>query len=170
MITPAYIRVMAAYNSEMNRRIYAGAARLTDEQRRQDRGLFWKSLHGTLNHLLWGDRQWMSRLDGWPPNTIPNPQSPTLIDDFDALRSERVVADGKIEDFAARIDDAWLSQDLEWWSGAAKRQMRREKRGLMVHFFNHQTHHRGQAHALITAAGEKTEDTDLFLVVPRMIA
>ncbi len=70
------IRIMAEY-SEMNRRIYAGAARLGDEQRRDDVGLFWKSLHGTLCHLLWGDRQWMSRLDGWPPNTIPNPQSPT---------------------------------------------------------------------------------------------
>ena len=85
MITPAYIRTMARYNSEMNRRIYAAADRLTDGQRREDRGLFWKSLHGTLNHLLWGDRQWMSRLDGWPPNTIPNPQSPTLIQDFVAL-------------------------------------------------------------------------------------
>ena len=52
MITPQYIRVMARYNSEMNRRIYAGAARLSDEQRREDIGLFWKSLHGTLCHLL----------------------------------------------------------------------------------------------------------------------
>ena len=61
MITPGYVRTMAQYNTEMNRRIYAAAARLTDEQRREDRGLFWKSLHGTLCHLLWGDRQWMSR-------------------------------------------------------------------------------------------------------------
>src|SRR5580698_1817845 len=100
VITPQYIRVMARYNSEMNRRVYAGAARLTDEQRREDIGLFWKSLHGTLCHLLWADRQWMSRLDGWPPNTIPNPQSPTLIDDFAELRAERENADSRIEDFA----------------------------------------------------------------------
>ena len=89
MITPAYIQLMARYNTEMNRRIYAAAARLSDEQRRADVGLFWKSLHGTLCHLLWGDRQWMSRLDGWPPNTIPNPQSPTLIHDFAELRAAR---------------------------------------------------------------------------------
>lgn len=166
MITPEYLRVMAAYNSEMNRRIYAGAARLTDEQRRQDRGLFWKSLHGTLNHLLWADRQWMSRLDGWPPNTVPNPQSPDLIGDFDELRDERFKADAKIEAFAARVDDAWLDQDLVWYSGAAKKEMRKAKRGLMVHFFNHQTHHRGQAHAALTMCGVDPGDTDLFLVVP----
>jgi len=166
MITPEYVRVMAAYNSEMNRRIYAGAAHLTDEQRRQDRGLFWKSLHGTLCHLLWGDRQWMSRLDGWPPNTIPNPQSPTLIHDFDELRTERFKADAKMEDFASRIDEAWLDEDLRWYSGSAKKEMTKAKRGLMVHFFNHQTHHRGQAHAALTAFGVDPGDTDLFLIIP----
>jgi uncharacterized damage-inducible protein DinB len=165
MIDPNFVRVMAQYNSEMNRRIYAAAAKLTDEQRKQDRGLFWKSLHGTLNHLLWGDRQWMSRLDGWPPNTAPNPQSPTLYPDFDELRHERTLADEKIEAFANRIDDAWLSTDLVWWSGSAKKEMQREKRGLMVHFFNHQTHHRGQAHAALTMCGVDPGDTDLFLVV-----
>ncbi len=168
MITPAYIRVMAQYNSEMNRRIYGAAAQLTDEQRRVDRGLFWHSLHGTLCHLLWGDRQWMSRLDGWPANTIPNPQSPTLIQDFSELREERVKADARIEAFAARIDEAWLAEDLTWWSGAAKKQMSKEKRGLMVHFFNHQTHHRGQAHAALTMCGVDPGDTDLFLVVPSL--
>jgi len=120
MITPRYIRTMARYNAEMNRRIYAAAAGLTDEQRREDIGLFWKSLHGTLCHLLWADRQWMSRLDGWPPNTIPNPQSPTLIADFAELRAEREQADARIEIFADRIDEAWLAEDLTWYSGAAK--------------------------------------------------
>ncbi len=166
MITPAYMRVMAQYNSEMNRRIYAAAAQLTDAQRREDRGLFWQSLHGTLCHLLWGDRQWMSRLDGWPPNTVPNPQSPTLIHDFAELCTARVEADAKIEAFAAGIDDAWLDLDLTWWSGAAKKQMSMGKRVLMVHFFNHQTHHRGQAHAALTMCGVDPGETDLFLIVP----
>ena len=166
MIAPEYIPTMAAYNAEMNRRIYAAAARLTDEERREDRGLFWKSLHGTLCHLLWGDRQWMSRLDGWPPNTIPNPQSPTLIHDFNELRAARVEADAKLEDFAARVDEAFLTTDLTWWSGAAKKQMSMNKRLLMVHFFNHQTHHRGQAHAALTMCGIDPGDTDLFLILP----
>ncbi len=166
MITPAYVRTMAQYNSEMNCRIYAGAARLTDEQRRADAGLFWKSLHGTLCHLLWGDRQWMSRFDGWPPNTIPNPQSPTLIHDFDELRAVRVKADALIVEFSNRIDDAWLAGDLEWYSGGAKKNLRKGKRRLLMHFFNHQTHHRGQAHAALTLHGVDPGDTDLFLVVP----
>jgi uncharacterized damage-inducible protein DinB len=166
MITVQFVRTMAAYNSEMNRRIYDGAARLTDEARRADVGLFWKSLHGTLNHLLWADRQWMSRMDGWSPNTVPNPLSATLHADFAELRAARVEADAKIEAFAERIDEAWLSEDLVWFSGAAGREMRREKRGLLVHFFNHQTHHRGQAHAALTIRGVDPGDTDLFLVVP----
>jgi uncharacterized damage-inducible protein DinB len=165
MITVEFARTMAAYNSEMNRRIYDGAARLTDEARRADVGLFWKSLHGTLNHLLWADRQWMSRMDGWPPNTVPNPLSATLHADFEGLRAARVEADARIEAFADRIDEAWLSEDLVWFSGAAGREMRREKRGLLVHFFNHQTHHRGQAHAALTMRGVDPGDTDLFLVV-----
>lgn len=166
MITPAYVRTLALYNSEMNRRVYAGAARLSDEQRRTDRGLFWKSLHGTLNHLMWADRQWMSRLDGWPPNTVPNTQSPTLIDDFDELVTARGKADAGIEDLATRIDQGWLDSDLVWWSGAAKKEMRRKKGPLMIHFFNHQTHHRGQVHAALTICGVDPGDTDLFLVVP----
>ena len=75
MITPSYVRTMARYNSEMNRRLYAGAALLSNEQRKTDRGLFWKSVHGTLNHLMWADRQWMSRFDGWPANTVANTAS-----------------------------------------------------------------------------------------------
>jgi uncharacterized damage-inducible protein DinB len=165
VITPAYVRLMAAYNSEMNRRIYAGADRLTDAQRRADRGLFWRSLFGTLNHLMWADRQWMSRLSDWPANTIPNAQSPTLFADWEQLKPARVEADRKLEAWAEGIDDLWLGEDLVWFSGAAGREMRREKRGLMVHFFNHQTHHRGQAHAALTGFGIDPGDTDLFLVV-----
>jgi uncharacterized damage-inducible protein DinB len=166
MITPEYVRVMAAYNSEMNRRLYAGADQLTDAQRREDRGLFWRSLHGTLNHLLWGDRQWMSRFSDWPKNTIPNPQSPTLFTSYEALKQERVKADASLEAWAAQVDDEWLRQDLVWFSGAAGREMRKPKHGLLVHFFNHQTHHRGQVHAALTGFGIDPGDTDLFLVVP----
>jgi uncharacterized damage-inducible protein DinB len=166
MITPQYVRVMAAYNREMNRRLYAGADQLTDAQRKEDRGLFWKSLHGTFNHLLWGDRQWMSRFSDWPRNTIPNPQSPMLYADYAELKQERANADAALEVWAAQIDDVWLKQELVWFSGAAGREMRKPKFGLLVHFFNHQTHHRGQVHAALTGFGIDPGDTDLFLVVP----
>jgi uncharacterized damage-inducible protein DinB len=169
MITPSYVRTMAAYNSEMNRRLYAATSRLSDEERRRDRGAFWHSLHGTLVHILWGDGQWMSRFDAWEQPTTPIKQSDHLLEDYAELCAQRVKADADIEHWAGKVDEAWLDVDLTWFSGAANREVTAPKRLLVTHFFNHQTHHRGQAHALITAAGEKTDDTDLFLVIPQMI-
>ena len=165
MITPAYVRLMAQYNAEMNRRLYAAAARLGDADRKADRGAFWRSIHGTLTHILWGDTQWMSRFDNWPKPDVPIKQSAAMIDDFATLQARRVKADADIIAWADRVDDAWLAEDLVWFSGAAQKEMRRQKAPLMVHFFNHQTHHRGQAHALLTACRQDTGDTDLFLVV-----
>ena len=169
MITPPYVRTMAAYNAEMNRRLYAAALRLSDDERRRDRGAFWGSLHGTLVHILWGDAQWMSRFDGWDQPAVTQKQSDQLIEDYAELCAKRIDADARIEDWARRFDANWLDIDLTWFSGSAQREISAPKRLLVTHFFNHQTHHRGQAHALITAAGEKTDDTDLFLVIPQMI-
>jgi uncharacterized damage-inducible protein DinB len=167
MITASFVRMMAAYNAEMNRRLYTAAARLSDADRKADRGAFWNSIHGTLAHLLWGDTQWMSRFDGWAKPEVPIKQSAGMIDDFTTLRTRRETADAAIITWADRVDDAWLSGDLVWFSGAAQKEMRCKRDGLVVHFFNHQTHHRGQAHALLTACGQDTGDTDLFLVVPQ---
>ena len=92
-----------------------------------------------------------------------------MLEDYPELCARRVTADADIERWAAKVDDSWLNADLTWFSGAAQREISAPKRLLVTHFFNHQTHHRGQAHALVTAAGEKTDDTDLFLVTPRII-
>lgn len=169
MITPSYVRTMAAYNAEMNRRLFGAANRLSDAARREDRGAFWHSIHGTLVHILWGDRQWMSRFADWPRPQTRIQQSDRHIEDWTELRAARDTADADIARWAERIDESWLGGDLTWWSGAAGREVSAPKRLLVAHFFNHQTHHRGQAHALITAAGEATGDTDLFLVVPQML-
>jgi uncharacterized damage-inducible protein DinB len=170
MITPSYVRTMAAYNSEMNRRLYAASSRLSDAERRRDRGAFWGSLHGTLVHILWGDGQWMSRFDGWERPATPIKESDHMLEDYAELCARRVKADADIERWAGNVDEGWLDADMTWFSGAANREVTAPKRLLVTHFFNHQTHHRGQAHALITAAGEKTDDTDLFLVIPQMVA
>jgi uncharacterized damage-inducible protein DinB len=121
-------------------------------------------------HILWGDRMWMSRFDNWPKPAAPNRQSAQMIEDFAALGAARQQADADIARRAERADEAWLAEDLVWLSGTANREMRARKPLLVAHFFNHQTHHRGQAHALITAAGEQTGDTDLFLLVPEAVA
>ena len=163
--TPAFVRAMAAYNAEMNRRLYAAAQRLPEPARRLERGAFWGSIHGTLRHLLWGDRMWMSRFDNWPKPTVSQRESATMIADFDALRRARVDADAKISSWAERVRQAWLGEEQVWLSVSAQREMRQPRGLLVMHFFNHQTHHRGQAHAMITAAGEQTGDTDLVLVL-----
>jgi uncharacterized damage-inducible protein DinB len=165
MITPAYARTMAAYNAEMNRRLYGAAAKLSDAERKAERGVFWKSIHGTLVHILWGDRQWMSRFSDWAKPVAPIKQSAGMIEDFATLQAERVKADADIIAWAGAIDDAWLDADLVWFSGALQKEMRAPRRLLVTHFFNHQTHHRGQAHALLTAQGLETGDTDLFAII-----
>jgi uncharacterized damage-inducible protein DinB len=165
LVTPAYVRTMAAYNAEMNRRLYAASERIPDAKRREPRGAFWGSLHGTLCHLLWGDRMWMSRFDAWPKPTVVQKDSATLVSDFDELHRLRVEADDKISDWASRVTADWLAADQVWFSGSAQKELREPRSFLVAHFFNHQTHHRGQAHALITACGEQTGDTDLFLIV-----
>jgi len=166
VITPAYVRCLAAYNSEMNRKVYAAAARLSDAVRREDGGLFWGSIHSTLNHLLWADTMWMSRLDGWdrPARTLID--SGRLIPDFADLMASRFVADARIEAFAQRQTEADISASMTWFSGAAQREVTAPRALLLVHFFNHQTHHRGQVHALLTRSGQDIGDTDLFLVLP----
>jgi uncharacterized damage-inducible protein DinB len=165
MITPSYVRTMAAYNAEMNRRLYAAAACIPDAERKADRGAFWGSIHGTLVHLVWGDQVWMARFDGWARPPVRIKESAGMIEDFDQLAEERVKADARIEDWAARVTEPWLAEDLVWFSAAANREMKQHRGFLVAHFFNHQTHHRGQVHGMITACGQPTGDTDLMLVV-----
>jgi len=168
-VTPAFVRTMAAYNGAMNTRLYDAAARLPDGARRETRGAFWGSIHGTLNHVLWADQLWMSRFDGWEAPKIAQKDSASLFAEFGALAQERARADANISAWAAGVDEAWLASNQTWYSGSVGREVTLPRGTLMMHFFNHQTHHRGQAHAMITAAGEKTGDTDLFLI-PEVVA
>ena len=168
MITPEYLRTMAAYNRWQNESVYAAADTLGDEERRRDRGAFFGSIHGTLNHLLWGDQMWLSRFAGTPaPRAGSIPESPGQIADWEDLKRERVSFDGLIEQWAENIDPAWLNGDLTWFSVAAKREISAPKKLLVTHMFNHQTHHRGQVHAMLTSAGARPDDTDLMLLAIR---
>jgi uncharacterized damage-inducible protein DinB len=93
-----------------------------------------------------------------------------MIEDFAELRAAREEADANIARWAAKVDDVWLAEELTWFSGAANREIRAPLGLLVAHFFNHQTHHRGQVHAMLTAAGQETGDTDLFLLIPQIVA
>lgn len=165
MVSPAWCRMMATYNAEMNRRLYAAADTLDDAVRRADGGAFWGSIHGTLSHLLWGDTIWLSRFDGWDPPPVPMQDSPRMVQDWAALRAARAAADARIAQWAERLTDARLAASMTWFSGVVNREVSMPLWVLVGHVFNHQTHHRGQAHALITRAGARPDDTDLPWVV-----
>lgn len=168
MITPAYVRTMAAYNRGMNERLYAAAARLSDAERRRDQGAFFGSIHGTFCHLLWGDSIWLSRFSDWPKPAVPLKESPLMIESFADLARAREKLDAALSAWAQAMDEAWLAAD-QTWVNSAGRQRTAPRALLVTHLFNHQTHHRGQAHALITRAGEKTGDTDLMIIVPAIV-
>jgi uncharacterized damage-inducible protein DinB len=163
MITPAYARMMADYNRWQNRNLYAAAASLSDEVRKQQRGAFFGSIHGTLNHLLWGDQMWMSRFIGTPPPKAPAGILDTLHlhERWEDLERERAAFDEVIIDWAETLDPAWLQGDLTWFSGALKREVTKPKVMLVANLFNHQTHHRGQVHCMLTQCGVTPGDTDL---------
>jgi uncharacterized damage-inducible protein DinB len=161
MIDSAYVQRMARYNRWQNENLYGVADKLSDEARRQERGAFFGSIHKTLSHLLWGDRIWMSRFTSVPPPPGGIAESVTLYPDWEKLKAERAAFDGTILDWADGIDPAWLAADHSYYSGAAKREVTKPRWVLITHMFNHQTHHRGQVHCLLTQAGGKPSATDL---------
>lgn len=162
MITPAYVRAMASYNRWQNENLYSAADTLSDAARKQQRGAFFGSIHGTLNHLLFGDQAWMSRFAGTPkPKAASIADTVAMHESWGELKRERAAFDRVIIDWAERLDAAWLEGDLTWYSGAMQRDVTKPKALLVVHLFNHQTHHRGQVHCMLTQAGAKPGDTDL---------
>jgi uncharacterized damage-inducible protein DinB len=164
MIDPGYVQRLARYNRWQNENLYGVADTLSDAERRHERGAFFGSIHGTLSHLLWADRIWMSRLAGTPRPAGGIPESVSLYGDWSELKRERAAFDGVIVDWAERLDDDALAGDLTWFSGAIKAEVSRPKWLLLTHMFNHQTHHRGQVHCMLTQAGGKPGDTDLFIM------
>lgn len=158
-MTPEHAVAMARYNTWMNRKVYDAAARLDDAERKRDRGAFFRSIHGTLNHLLVGDRIWLGRFTGLDHGIAS--LDAELYSDFAALRHERERVDGLISDFASDLDPDTLSGDLEFTGITGSAVRRCPLWFALAHLFNHQTHHRGQVSTLLSQAGEDVGITDL---------
>lgn len=164
MITPAYVIEMAAYNVWQNNGLYRVVQAMDEADVRADCGAFFGSIFGTLNHLLWGDLLWMSRFDGGPA------QSPVIADSaaFAATVGDwvdqRIRTDARIVTWAAGVTASDLSGDLTWFSGSLNAEVAKPTATCITHFFNHQTHHRGQLHAMLTAAGQTPDATDLVFM------
>jgi uncharacterized damage-inducible protein DinB len=162
MIDRAYVQRMARYNRWQNENLYGVADTLSDQERRQERGAWFGSIHKTLSHLLWADNIQMSRFTAKVPRPSAGiPQSASLYPDWSALKDERMRFDGIIIDWADVADEAWLAGDLTYFSGSIGRELTRPCWLMVTHLFNHATHHRGQVHCLLTQAGGKPSDTDL---------
>jgi uncharacterized damage-inducible protein DinB len=159
-------RAMARYNRWMNDKIYALCATLGEEELTRDRGAFFKSIHGTLNHILFGDRVWMARFTGdvdrFPSRDASN--VPLQYARFEDLWNERKRTDTDILAWTDSLDEAWLSATFRyatldgtpsahvaWWA--------------VGHFFNHQTHHRGQVTTLLMQSGHDPKVTDLIAML-----
>jgi uncharacterized damage-inducible protein DinB len=147
MIDAEYCQTMAAYNGWMNRKVYEAAAALSDQERKADRGAFFRSIHSTLNHILWGDRVWLSRFNHktYPAGGI----GVDLFDEFDALLEARQAMHCEIITWATQLDNAQLVGTLTWFSGVAQRALSRSRCLCVTQMFNHQTHHRGQVTTFI---------------------
>jgi len=161
-----YYSTFARYNAWANARLYGACAKLSEADYLKPRASFFGSIHATLNHLMVVDRIWLGRIESRPEKLALNQ---ILYGDFTALHVARVAEDDRLIRVVDSIDPARLDQPLDYLNTRGER-FRTPLRIVLGHLFNHQTHHRGQAHALITAAGETTEDTCLFLVVPEVIA
>jgi uncharacterized damage-inducible protein DinB len=165
MIDPDYAQMMARYNGWMNDKLYAACDKLTDDERKADRGAFFKSIHSTLNHLLWGDAMWLGRFTQGTPLAKEYPKAAIgvdLHDDWNALKAARIAMDADIVTWAATLDADWLKCDFSWYSGLTKSTHTRPAWLLVSHMFNHQTHHRGQVTTLLSQRGIDPGDTDLM--------
>ena len=151
--------VLARYNAWANHLLYDAVERLPDDQYRADRGAFFKSLHGTLNHLLVTDRVWMARFNGQP--APPLRLDAILYDDFDALRTARGEEDTRIVSYVDGLDAAALAGTFSYRRVSTNESFVQELGGALDHLFNHQTHHRGQAHAVLTGLGAEAPSLDL---------
>ena len=162
MISTEYVQLMAGYTEWQNRSIFSAADSISDSERRLDRGAFFGSIHATLNHLLWGDQLWLHRLAGTPkPNRDDIAGSVSLHDEWDSLKSDRFGTDAAILQWSRRVTADSIRGQLQWYSGITGSEVIRPRWALVVQLFNHGTHHRGQVHAMLTAAGAKPQDTDI---------
>lgn len=161
MISREYCVTMARYSQWQNREMLKVLEALSLEDLMKERGAFFGSILGTLNHVLWGDKMWMSRFDWEPAPEGGIEDSPKLTPTLAAWGAERFRTDGRIRIWADKLKAVDLVGDLTWFSGAIGQEISKPKAHCIAHMFNHQTHHRGQVHAMMTQAGLRPAATDL---------
>jgi uncharacterized damage-inducible protein DinB len=174
MPTREDIVLLAAYNACMNARVYAAAATLPEAELSADRGAFFSSLIGTLNHIVAGDTIWLRRFMGHPSafaslQAMADMPAPAGLahrysDDLGRLLAHRIRLDAIITALAEEVSNSDLEQTLAYRN--SRGEARKRFGSLLLHLFNHQTHHRGQASTLLSQAGVDLGVTDLLEWIP----
>lgn len=170
-----HIQLMSQYNQWMNNNVYEAAAHLSEEKLLADKGAFFSSILGTLNHLVVADLIWLKRFSTHPANhsaldSIRDIAQPTSLDQivhprFSALTAERKKLDETILSWCNQLTESDLKHNLSYKN--MKNQPAVKVFGsLILHFFNHQTHHRGQATTLLSQEGIDVGVTDLLALIP----
>ena len=156
----AHYRMFGRYNAWANARLYAAAAALSPEQFRADRGAFFKSVQGTLNHLLATDLIWQKRFTG--EGEAPDRLDGILFEDFDALRVARIAEDARIVRYVDGLDEARIAGTIKYRRVSSPEEFVQELGPALADWFNHQTHHRGQVHASLTGLTGAAPELDLL--------
>ena len=155
-----HFMMFAAYNAWANRRLYDAASELTDEEFRRDVGAFFGSLMGTLNHLVAADRIWMKRFTG--EGDAPVTLDATLHRDLASLRAARSAEDDRIVDWVGSLGEKAFAGRVTSITVTDVRTVSQKLAPALAHLFNHQTHHRGQAHTILTSLGKKAPALDMI--------
>ncbi len=155
-----HFRMLADYNRWANIQVYNAAADLSDAEFHEDRGAFFGSLHGTLNHLLVADRLWMHRFSG--TGEVPNALGVGLHDELAGLRTMREAEDRRIMDWIETLDADALAADITYTSVLRPGAITVPLHMAVAHMFNHHTHHRGQCHTILTSLGKPSLVLDLL--------
>ena len=150
---------MARYNQWMNQKLYTVCAEIPDADRKKDMGAFFESIHGTLDHLLWGDKAWMARFADQPFPAVGIGEE--LYSDFDTLRREREKMDEEIIAWTKTLSSEWFDSMFAFVSKSDGKHHELPTWSAVTHMFNHQTHHRGQLTTLINQLGYKPGVTDI---------
>ena len=171
----ANFELMASYNQRMNKALYEVAATLNNEELHQDRGAFFHSIMGTLNHILVGDIIWLKRfachkialpsLEAVTVLKTPRSLDATLCSSLTELTVQRLYLDGIIVQFTAQLTEQAMATPLAY-NNSKGLPFNKNFGHLLQHFFNHQTHHRGQISTLLYQAGVDVGVTDLLLAIP----
>jgi len=169
MASQEYVLLMARYNMWQNENLITAASGLDLAARQAERGAFFGSIEKTFSHLLWGDGIWLSRFEDRDPPANYKSDHTALIRTWEHYQQDRAALDRQILDWAHRVAPEWFEGDLTWYSGMSGRTASRPKKMLSVQLFNHQTHHRGQIHAMLTAAGAKPDATDIQAIPERFL-